>query len=166
MAGRGSQCDCCCCARKSERTGLTGGTRRTPDAAAAAVAAVIAVDGAVVAVAVVRVVTVVAVAAGAEAAVAAVPGSCGIALGCGCVGKGHNISIYHVPFSVIPLCLTFLFDPIFWGTWRSLLISAQRWTAITWLTNVVTATSVDSSKRRTDKHWAPLPSMYDPECLA
>ena len=32
--------------------------------------------------------------------------------------------------------------------------------------NVVTAPSVDSFKRRLDKHWAALPSMYDPECLA
>ena len=32
--------------------------------------------------------------------------------------------------------------------------------------NVVTAPSVDSFKRRLDKHWAALPSMYDPEYLA
>ena len=32
--------------------------------------------------------------------------------------------------------------------------------------NVITAPSVDSFKRRLDKHWAALPSMYDPECLA
>ena len=32
--------------------------------------------------------------------------------------------------------------------------------------NVVTAPSVDSFKRRLDKVWAALPSMYDPECLA
>ena len=32
--------------------------------------------------------------------------------------------------------------------------------------NVVTAPSVDSFKRRLDKHWTALPSVYDPECLA
>ena len=32
--------------------------------------------------------------------------------------------------------------------------------------SVVAAPSVDSFKRRLDKHWAALPSMYDPECLA
>ena len=32
--------------------------------------------------------------------------------------------------------------------------------------NVVAAPSVDSFKGRLDKHWAALPSMYDPECLA
>ena len=32
--------------------------------------------------------------------------------------------------------------------------------------NGITAPSVDSFKRRLGKHWAALPSMYDPEYLA
>ena len=32
--------------------------------------------------------------------------------------------------------------------------------------HIWSAPLVDSFKRRLDKHWAALPSMYDPECLA